>query len=99
MLVIQLKPTTRAQRYLDRDNVELVRLETVLNFIARYIDKRKKIEIVSVTFDIDCRKEDSEYHFNSKQIIIGGISKNDKKVKTRAGRLKYLIGCFIAYHK
>lgn len=95
MLVIQLKPSERAERYLIRDNIELRRLETVLNFISKYMDKRKKAEFVTITFDIDCRKEDSEYYFKSKHICIGGISYNDKKVKTRAGRLKYLISCLI----
>ena len=95
MLVIQLKPTDRAERYLNRDNIELLRLETVLNFISKYIDKRKKTQLIVITFDIDCRKEDSEYYFKSKHICIGGISYNDKKIRTRAGRLKYLISCLM----
>ena len=95
MLVVRLIPSDRATRYLDRDNIELARLETVLNFITRYMDKRKKIEILNINFDIDCRKEDSEYYFKSRHIVIGGISVNDKKVRTRAGRLKYLISCLI----
>ena len=65
MLVIQLKPTDRAERYLNRDNIELLRLEAVLNFISKYIDKRKKAQLIVITFDIDCRKEDSEYYFKS----------------------------------
>tara|TARA_B100000214_G_C23897748_1_gene594960 strand:- start:411 stop:905 length:495 start_codon:yes stop_codon:yes gene_type:complete len=95
MLLIVLKPTDRATRYLQRDNIELIRLETVLNFISRYVDSRKKVENVTITFDIDCRKEDSEFHFKSRHIVIAGISKNNKKTKTRAGRLKYLIECLV----
>lgn len=95
MLVIILKPTGRAVRYLQRDNIDLIRLESVLNFVSRYIDTRKKVEIVNIPFDIDCRKEDSEYHFNSKIIAIAAKSKNDKKTKTRSGRLKYLISCLV----
>ena len=95
MLNIVLKPSDRASRYLQRDNIELIRLETVLNFISRYVDKRKKIENVSIVFDIDCRKVDSEFHFKSRHIIIAAISKNNKKTKTRAGRLKYLIECLV----
>ena len=53
MLVIRLKPTERAVRYCKRDNIELIRVQAVLNFIAQYIDHRKKIEIVTpgVRFD------------------------------------------------
>tara|TARA_Y100000310_G_scaffold312007_1_gene358892 strand:- start:141 stop:635 length:495 start_codon:yes stop_codon:yes gene_type:complete len=91
MLIIRLKPTKRATRYCNRDNIDLIRIQTVLYFIAQYIDTRKKIEIVDITLDIDCRKEDSEYNFMSKHIAIAGISWNDKKIKTRRGRLKYLL--------
>lgn len=91
MLVIRLLPTDRATRYCNRDNIDLIRIQEVLNFTAQYIDSRKKLEVVNITFDIDCRKEDSEYNFKSKHIVIAGISYNDKKIKTRAGRLKYLI--------
>lgn len=92
MLVITLKPTDRATRYLERDNIELIRLETVLNFISRYIDTRKKLELVTISFDIDCRKEDSEYYFKSKNITIAAIGHNNE---TRGDRLKYLIECLI----
>lgn len=89
MLVIRLKPTERAVRYCNRDNIELIRVQTVLNFIAQYIDRRKKIEIVNMSLDIDCRKADSEYNFQSKHILIAGITENHRKIKTRKGRLKY----------
>jgi hypothetical protein len=89
MLVINLKPTDRAERYCKRDNIELIRVQAVLNFIAQYIDKRKKIEIVNMSLDIDCRKADSEYNFRSKHILIAGITENHRKIKTRKGRLKY----------
>lgn len=89
MLVINLKPTERAERYCKRDNIELIRVQEVLSFIGRYIDQRKKIEIVNLSLDIDCRKADSEYNFRSKHILIAGISHNSKKIKTRRGRLRY----------
>jgi hypothetical protein len=89
MLVINLKPTERAVRYCKRDNIELIRVQSVLNFIAQYIDSRKKIEIVNMSLDIDCRKADSEYNFRSKHILIAGITENHRKIKTRKGRLKY----------
>ena len=66
MLLVVLKPSKRAERYLKNDNIDIIRLETVINFIARYVDKRKKIEIIHIPFDIDCRKEDSEYFFSSR---------------------------------
>ena len=89
MLVINLKPTDRAERYCKRDNIDLVRVQAVLSFIAQYIDLRKKIEIVNMSLDIDCRKADSEYNFRSKHILIAGITENHKKIKTRKGRLRY----------
>tara|TARA_Y100000310_G_C20640472_1_gene793620 strand:+ start:664 stop:1158 length:495 start_codon:yes stop_codon:yes gene_type:complete len=89
MLHIILKPTDRAERYCKRDNIELIRVQQVLNFIAQYIDHRKKIEIVNISIDIDCRKADSEYNFQSKHVLIAGITENHKKIKTRKGRLKY----------
>ena len=89
MLVINLKPTGRALRYCKRDNIEIVRAQAVLNFIAQYIDTRKKIQIVNMSLDIDCRKADSEYNFQSKHILIAGITENHRKIKTRKGRLKY----------
>ena len=89
MLVINLKPTDRARRYCDRDNIELIRVQQVLNFIAQYIDHRKKIEIVNMSLDIDCRKADSEYNFRSKHILIAGITERHRRGKTRNGRLRY----------
>ena len=89
MLVINLKPTERAIRYCMRDNIELLRVQQVLSFIAQYIDHRKKIEIVNISLDIDCRKSDSEYNFRSKHVLIAGITENHKKIKTRKGRLAY----------
>lgn len=89
MLVINLKPTLRAERYCKRDNIDIIRIQSVLNFIAQYIDHRKKIEIVNITLDIDCRKADSEYNFVSKHILIAGITANHRKIKTRKGRLQY----------
>jgi hypothetical protein len=89
MLIINIKPSDRARRYCDKDNIELIRVQEVLNFIARYIDHRKKIEIVNISLDIDCRKADSEYNFQSKHILIAGITENHRKIKTRKGRLKY----------
>ena len=89
MLVINLKPTERAIRYCKRDNIDLIRVRTVLNFIAQYIDRRKKIVIVNISLDIDCRKADSEYNFRSKHILIAGITENHRKIKTRKGRLRY----------
>ena len=89
MLVINLKPTRRAIRYFDRDNIDVVRVREVLNFIAQYIDHRKKIEIVNMSLDIDCRKADSEYNFQSKHILIAGISQNHRRIKTRRDRLRY----------
>ena len=89
MLVINLKPTDKAIRYCKRDNIELIRVQAVLNFIAQYIDRRKKIEIVNISLDIDCRKADSEYNFRSKHILIAGITENHRKIKTRRGRLRY----------
>ena len=89
MLVINLKLTDRAKRYCKRDNIDIVRTQVVLNFIARYIDHRKKIEIVNISLDIDCRKADSEYNFQSKHILIAGITENHRKIKTRKGRLNY----------
>ena len=91
MLFILLKPTERANRYLNRDNIDIHRLQTMLNFVAGYIDTRKKVENVTITLDIDCRKADSEYNFVSKHVLIAGIGQNHKKIKTRRGRLKYLI--------
>ena len=89
MLVINLKPSDRAERYCMRDNIELIRVQQVLNFIAQYIDLRKKVEIVNMSLDIDCRKADSEYNFRSKHILIAGVSQNHRRIKTRSGRLKY----------
>ena len=89
MLVINLKPTERAKRYCRRDNIELIRVRQVLNFVAQYIDSRKKIQIVNMSLDIDCRKADSEYNFQSKHILIAGITENHRKIKTRKGRLRY----------
>ena len=89
MLIINLKLTDRAERYCNRDNIEIIRVQAVLNFIAQYIDHRKKIEIVNMSLDIDCRKADSEYNFQSKHILIAGITENHRKIKTRKGRLKY----------
>lgn len=91
MLFIVIKPTERATRYLDRNNIELYRLQSVLNFISGYIDKRKMIQNITITLDIDCRKADSEYNFVSKHILIAGIGENHRRIKTRKGRLKYLI--------
>jgi hypothetical protein len=53
------------------------------------MDSRKKIEIVNISLDIDCRKSDSEYNFQSKHILIAGITENHRKIKTRKGRLRY----------
>jgi hypothetical protein len=89
MLVINLKPTQRAERYCKRDNIDLIRVRQVLDFIAQYIDSRKKIQVVNMSLDIDCRKADSEYNFRSKHILIAGITENHRKIKTREGRLKY----------
>lgn len=89
MLTICLNPTDRARRYCKRDNIDVTRVQSVLNFIAQYIDHRKKIEIVNISLDIDCRKADSEYSFQSKHILIAGITENHRKIKTRKGRLKY----------
>ena len=89
MLHIRLSPTERAARYLDRDNIDIRILQTILNFYSLYIDKRKKVEQIKITLDIDCRKADSEYNFVSKHILIAGITENHKKIKTRKGRLKY----------
>ena len=89
MLVINLKLTQRAIRYFKRDNIDSIRVREVLNFIAQYIDYRKKIEIVNLSLDIDCRKADSEYNFQSKHILIAGISQNHRRIKTRKGRLTY----------
>ena len=89
MLVVNLKPTERAQRYCRRDNIDLIRVQEVLNFIAQYIDSRKKIEIVNMSLDIDCRKADSEYNFRSKHILIAGITEKHRRGKTRKGRLNY----------
>tara|TARA_R110002051_G_C8449609_1_gene456563 strand:+ start:108 stop:608 length:501 start_codon:yes stop_codon:yes gene_type:complete len=91
MLFISLIPTERAERYLKRDNIDLRILQTTLNFYALYIDKRKKIENIKMSLDIDCRKADSEYNFVSKHILIAGIGQNDKKIKTKKGRLRYLL--------
>jgi len=95
MLLVVLKPSKRAERYLKNDNIDIIRLETVINYIARYVDTRKKIEIIHIPFDIDCRKEDSEYFFSSKDIVIAGIYKNSKTTSTRSKRLKYLIECLV----
>ena len=89
MLYIQLKLSERASRYFQRDNVDIVRVQEVLNFIAQYMDSRKKVEVVSMSLDIDCRKADSEYNFRSKHILIAGIGQNHRKIKTRKGRLRY----------
>jgi len=89
MLVINLKPTGRAERYCKRDNIDIVRVQAVLRFIAQYIDLRKKVEIVNISIDIDCRKADSEYNFQSKHILIAGVSQNHRRILTRSGRLKY----------
>ena len=91
MLLIRLSPTKRAARYLDRDNIDIRILQTILNFYSLYIDNRKKVEQIRITLDIDCRKADSEYNFVSKHILIAGISQNNKKIKTKKGRLKYLL--------
>ena len=91
MTFIFLSPTERAERYLKRDNVDINILQTILNFYSLYIDKRKKLEIVKMTLDIDCRKADSEYNFVSKHILIAGITEKHRRGKTKNGRLKYLI--------
>lgn len=91
MLFISLRPTKRAERYLKRDNIDCRILQTILNFYALYIDKRKKVENVKMSLDIDCRKSDSEYNFTSKHILIAGITENHRKIKTKKGRLKYLL--------
>jgi hypothetical protein len=92
MTFVFLSPTERAARYLKRDNIDINILQTILNFYSLYIDKRKKIEQIKITLDIDCRKEDSEYNFVSKHILIAGVTANDKKWgKTKNSRLKYLL--------
>ena len=91
MTFILLSPTERARRYLDRDNVDINILQTILNFYCLYIDKRKKIENVKMSLDIDCRKADSEYNFVSKHILIAGITENHRRGKTKKNRLKYLL--------
>ena len=89
MLVINLKLTDRAGRYCKRDNIDIIRVQSVINFIAQYIAHRKKIEIVNKSLDIDCRKADSEYNFRSKHILIAGITEKHRRGKTRKGRLQY----------
>ena len=92
MTFVFLSPTERAERYLKRDNIDINILQTILNFYSLYIDKRKKIERIKITLDIDCRKEDSEYHFVSKHILIAGVTENNtKRGKTKNSRLKYLL--------
>ena len=91
MLFISLIPTDRAMRYMVRDNVDPKILQTILNFYALYIDKRKKVEQVKMTIDIDCRKADSEYNFQSKHILIAGITEKHRRGKTKKGRVKYLL--------
>ena len=98
MLVINLKPTQRAERYCKRDNIDIARVQAVLNFIAQYIDHRKKIEIVNITLDIDCRKADSEYNFQSKHILIAGIGQNNRKIKTRKIKLNIKLGTNLIVH-
>ena len=90
MTVIRLNPTERAIRYCKRDNFDLERIRQVLNIVADSIDFRKKVEIVNITLDIDCRRQDSEYNFQSKFILIAGITENHRRGKTRKGRLSYL---------
>ncbi len=92
MTFVFLSPTERAERYLKRDNIDINILQTILNFYSLYIDKRKKIEHIKITLDIDCRKEDSEYNFVSKHILIAGVTENNKRWgKTKNSRLKYLL--------
>ena len=91
MLFVHLSPTERAQRYLKRDNIDIHILQNILNFYSLYIDKRKKIEVVKMSLDIDCRKADSEYNFVSKHILIAGITEKHRRGKTKKGRLKYLL--------
>jgi hypothetical protein len=66
-------------------------LQIILNFYSLYIDRRKKVENIKITLDIDCRKADSEYNFQSKHILIAGVSHNHRRIKTRKGRLRYLL--------
>jgi len=92
MTFVFLSPTERAERYLKRDNIDINILQAILNFYSLYIDKRKKIEHIKITLDIDCRKEDSEYNFVSKHILIAGVTQNNKRWgKTKNSRLKYLL--------
>ena len=89
MLFIKLKLSSRAENYFRRDNIDPIRVQEVLNFISKYIDMRKRPLIKTVSLDIDCRKADSEYNFQSRHILIAGIGQNHRKIKTRKGRLKY----------
>ena len=92
MTFVKLSPTDRATRYLNRDNIDINILQTILNFYSLYIDKRKKIELVRISLDIDCRRVDSEYNFVSKHILIAGVTENNKRWgKTKKSRLKYLL--------
>ena len=90
MLFIRLDPTARAVRYCKRDNIDVIRIQHVLNFIGQYIDNDDQLRIIDLSLDIDCRKADSEYNFQSRHILIAGIGQKNRKIKTRKGRLKYL---------
>jgi|3_EtaG_2_1085321.scaffolds.fasta_scaffold02435_7 hypothetical protein len=91
MVIVRLKPTDKAQRFFERENIDRNILETILNFYARYIDLRKRTHVIKVILDIDCRKYDSEYSFNSYHISIAGPSKGEPKTNSRKARLKYVI--------
>ena len=91
MVIVRLKPTEKAQRFFNRENIDRNILETILNFYARYIDLRKRTHVVKILLDIDCRKYDSEYSFDSYHISIAGPSKDEPKTSTRKGRLEYIV--------
>lgn len=91
MVSICLKPTSKAERYLKRDGVDVCILETILNFYLRYIDKRKPMYKHNVKLDIDCRKTSSEYYFKHNEIIIAGLKQSGAEAQTKPKRLEYLL--------
>ena len=91
MVTIRLMPTPKTVRYLKRDGIDVLILETILNFYLRYIDTRKRAFRYNIKLDIDCRKTSSEYYFKHNEFIIAGLKQTGAESKTKAARLEYLL--------
>ena len=52
MVTLRLMPTSKSVRYLKRDGIDVLILETILNFYLRYIDTRKRTFRYNIKLDM-----------------------------------------------